>query len=321
MAHELTETDGMFSAVQTPWHGLGVVTAGALSLDEALVTASLDWTVTKEPMYVMGAAGVTQVPNRWAVVRSDVAEPLGVVGDGYRVLQNSEGFDMLGALLEGGEVEVETAGSLRGGRHVWALARLHRDLHIDGDEHVPYVLFTTSHDGSSSVKVATTPVRVVCMNTLRWALQGARSTWSVRHTASVADRVDEARKTLRLAWTFYDEFEHDVRYLMSRPVTEAQFEQVVQRTFPTPKDATDQQRARAEDRRGQVASIYLRSTEVGEFTGTAWGTLQAFNTWDLWKRPTRGGQPLEQQAMRVLTGRTEAFTQEVRRHLAAVGAA
>ena len=94
---------------------------------------------------------------------------LGIVGERYRIVQNHEAFTFIDQLL-GSSIHFETAGSLHGGRRVWVLATLPDHVEVGGDAVRPYVLLMNSHDGSTAVVAATTPIRVVCQNTLNWGL-------------------------------------------------------------------------------------------------------------------------------------------------------
>lgn len=314
MAHEITNTDHMVSAVETPWHKLGTVTDHLLTLEEALTEAHLDWQVERQPIYVEHNGQYVRVEGRDALVRQDTGLPMGVVGGTYKPFQNVEGFDLLGVLLEGGEVEVETAGSLRGGRYVWCLAKLHKDLRVNGDEHVPYIMFLNGHTGNMAGQVLVTPVRVVCANTLRMALSGVVSSWKFRHTTNVQARVQEARETLGLAWDYYDAFQEEANALLDQAVTDAQFEAIVADVFPT-KDGDGVRKVNeANANRSAVTELYVNDERVRDFHGTAWGTLQAFSTWDLWGRnvrPRNGSSEDEQQAMRIVTGRSGDFLHHV----------
>ena len=137
------------------------------------------------------------IPGYRANVRSTDDAVLGVVSDRYRIVQNEEAFQFTDDLLGEG-VTYETAGSLQGGKKVWMLARLPRKYLIAGDQVEPYLVIFNSHDGSSGVKVAMTPIRVVCQNTLNLALNTAKRSWTARHTENVLLRVQDARETLQL---------------------------------------------------------------------------------------------------------------------------
>lgn len=353
MSHEIHETDHMFSAATTPWHGLGTVTDGTLDLDTALVTAKLDWTVSKHPAFtrdrdetfdqvlprlitaradnptatfgelLIEVGFDLPIEDTFATIRDDIRYPLAAVGKDYEPFQNAEYFDLAKTLLDGGDVVAETAGSLRNSRTVWLLCRLDKDLAIDGDDHIPYLLFTSSHDGTARARVMPTPVRVVCANTLRMALALAQSSWTATHTASIRDMAKEARKTLNLTWAYYSEFEAEVSKLIDQQVDELLFETVLFDAVPDPAVKADgkiSERAKtnAANKRGVLRQIYNNSSEVGEFTGTGWGIVQAFNTYDLWQGRVHGGEDkrLERQASRIIGGETMTNTSRVRELLA-----
>ena len=184
----------MFSVRETPWHGLGRIIMDAPASREALELAGLGWQVESRNIYSGTGA---MIPGYRANVRSTDDAVLGVVSDRYRIVQNEEAFQFTDDLLGEG-VTYETAGSLQGGKKVWMLARLPRKYLIAGDQVEPYLVIFNSHDGSSGVKVAMTPIRVVCQNTLNLALNTAKRSWTARHTENVLLRVQDARETLQL---------------------------------------------------------------------------------------------------------------------------
>lgn len=356
--HNIEASDHMVSAGGiTPWHSLGTVAAGDLTLDEALVSAKLGWTVGKyraftrdqdlpfvEVLSILEDAHTSNpgasfgelleiigfdlpIPGTYATVREDLRMPLGPVGEDYTVWQNAQHFELAKVLLDGGDIKVETAGSLRDSRVVFLLCRLDKDLTIGGDAHVPYMLFTSSHDGSAKIRVMPTPVRVVCGNTLRMALKDTRTQFVTSHTAKLQARVQEARETLKLTWAYMAEFETEVKKLQDQVVSDLAFEKIVFDMIPEPaanKDGkvTDRAKTNASNKRAVLRKAWERSPEVGEFRGSGWGVLQAFSTVDLWAGRVHGGEGkrMERQAQRILSGDTMSNTGKVREALGALAA-
>lgn len=195
------EVETMFYVRQTPWHGLGVKVMEAPTSKDALWLAGLDWNVVQEEIYTENANPVTGFK---ANVRDTDKKVLGVVTDRYKVVQNSEAFAFTDSLLGEG-VRYETAGSLQGGRKVWLLAHLPQEYIIAGERISPYLVFSNTHDGSGAVKVAVTPIRVVCNNTLNLALNTAKRSWSIIHTGNIIDKMEEAKNTLFMASDYMDE--------------------------------------------------------------------------------------------------------------------
>lgn len=167
--------ESMFYVRETPWHGLGVKVEEAVCSGEALWLSGLDWNVVQKDIY----AENQKISGYKANVRDSDDRVLGIVSDRYRIVQNDEAFAFTDSLLGEG-VKYETAGSLSEGRQVWLLAKLPEKYIINGDEIEPYLVFSNTHDGSEAVRVAITPIRVVCQNTLNLALNTSKRCWGIQ---------------------------------------------------------------------------------------------------------------------------------------------
>lgn len=174
MSHEIElNTDGtarMCYAGQVPWHGLGKVIPSDLTPDQILQEAGLDWTVEKIPAYAT-IAGEKKTVGWSALVRSEDNKVLDVVSDDWNPVQNSEAFEFFNDFIAEGGMTMETAGSLRGGQVVWALAKVQDSFELFGGDRVDsYLHFTNFHKYGCSTDVRFTPIRVVCNNTLTLSL-------------------------------------------------------------------------------------------------------------------------------------------------------
>ena len=304
MAHEV---ESMFSARVIPWHGLGTITEGVLTAKDAIVAAGLDWAVRKEPLYAKGNSGeFFEIEDKYLVRRlSDDRILGGWLGTEYECFQNVEAFDLFDTVVDDGSAKYETAGSLRNGQIVFILARLNREITIAGDEMVPYLLLLTSHDGSTALRMLTTPVRVVCANTMRMALADHQTAWSVRHTSNMKARVSEAREALGLTWKYYDEFEAEVDRLMNQSVTNGDVDRILGKVFPKKNTDVLPEKALA------VRGLYETADTIGDFRGTAWGLLNAVNEWELWTSPTRDEtKRIERQARDIVSGVSTPLTRK-----------
>lgn len=223
----------MFYTRKKPWHGLGVKVDSAPTSEDALRLAGLDWKVEQKEIYTKEHI---YVPNYKVNVRSTDNSILGVVSDRYEVVQNEEAFAFTDALLGEG-VRYETAGSLQGGKKVWMLAKLPSEYIIsDGERISPYMVFMNSHDGSSAIRVAMTPIRVVCQNTLNLALDTAKRTWSAKHTGNIKNRLDEARDTLLHAERYMDALGSEIVKLQQMKVPEAKVLEYINEFFPVTEE-------------------------------------------------------------------------------------
>ena len=200
-----------------PWHELGVVIQGALTSDEAIKVAGLDWDVVQKPIYDEFGREL----NGYKVnMRSSDNTPLGIVTDKYKIVQNRDAFDFTDELLGHG-VQYETAGSLSSGKRVWMLARMENTT-IAEENIDPYLVFTNSHDGTGAIRVAVTPIRVVCQNTLNLALSQASRHWSCVHKGDIKSKLEEARYTLLNAKAYMDALEEEFGELKLKTVTDKQ---------------------------------------------------------------------------------------------------
>ena len=203
----------MAYAGETPWHGLGTEIPPGVGTEEMLKLSGLDWLVTKEKLYL---GDNTEVPKMRAIVRDTDKKIISIVGSTYKVTQNHEVLGFFHKFVEAGNMELETAGSLHGGQYVWCLARVKRDFVIGKDDEVrTYLLFCNPHIYGYSRSIKFTGVRVVCWNTLNFAL-GANLTgrntrgltFNIPHSIDF-DEVSRAaaEKALGIALTQSAEFE------------------------------------------------------------------------------------------------------------------
>lgn len=220
--------ESMFYVRETPWHGLGIRVLEAPGSEEALEVAGLNWTVRQEPIYTDNNL---LIPGYKANVRDSDNRVLGVVTDRYKVVQNDDAFAFTDELLGEG-VRYETAGSLQNGRKVWILARMPREFIINGEQISPYLVFSNTHDGSGAIKVAVTPIRVVCNNTLNLALSTAKRSWSMIHTGDVKGKMEEARQTLFMAEKYMSKLGSEFENLRKIKLSDRQVMEYIKTLLP-----------------------------------------------------------------------------------------
>ena len=173
MAHEIEMIGNkaqMAYTGDTPWHGLGTRVPDDLTPEQMLEAAGLDWEVEKVQTYARIGGVETQLPKQ-ALVRKSDNRVLDVVSDDWNPVQNSEAFEFFNDFIAEGEMHMETAGSLKGGTIVWALAKIKDSFELFGGDRVDsYLHFTNFHKYGFSTDVRFTPIRVVCNNTLTLSL-------------------------------------------------------------------------------------------------------------------------------------------------------
>ncbi|MBK7393818.1 MAG: DUF932 domain-containing protein [Chloracidobacterium sp.] len=241
MAHELFMEKGRASMMYTgevPWHGLGTRLDRPATAAEAIKEANLDWRVTKLPLFgTNGVLGV-QVKGKYAVVREDQigqqdAAALGIVSDGYTLLQNEDAFSFFDLMVKDKEARIyHTAGALGNGERIWILAKLPGYLRVAGDDIAnKFLLLSNSHDGSSSVRLMVTPIRVVCNNTLNIALEDKGGA-VIHHTKQLFDNLQKAGDMLASMNARFTDVETTYREMASVQMNTERLNVYLSKVFP-----------------------------------------------------------------------------------------
>ncbi len=263
--------ESLFYVRETPWHGQGVRVEEAPTSADAIRLAGLDWTVSSREMFL---ADGTKVEGNYMNVRDTDERQLGVVGDRYKIVQNSDAFEFTDELLGEG-VKYETAGSLQDGKVIWLLAKLPNKFEILGDKVDPYVVFTNTHDGSGAVKIAMTPVRVVCNNTLNMALKSAKRTWSARHTGSIENKLNDAMQTLELASEYMDAQKNLFEDLYKIKTPDSKIMQFVDALVPVTDKMTSRQLDNVQKIRSDILYRYNDAPDLKVLDKTGARFIQA----------------------------------------------
>jgi len=295
MAHEIYRNDGLALASTGAWHGLGTVVKGAMNPFSALKVAGLEWDVlesdTISGVFNAGADNEYRVGTAQSkvVIRSDDHSVLGVVGKDYSPFQNAQLAELAYALRANSEgtTEVESAGSIRGGRRVWMLLR-GASVQFGGqnDETVPYLFIANGHDGSLALKIIPTGVRVVCSNTFHLALGERRNALSFRHTLNLTTRVDELAACVKVWQNTIDKGAAVAQRMAATPLTRDQVQNlwvsVIQKldgAIPTnPKNGWEERR---HDRAaaGLAHASRVFDTESQTHGANLWIAANAITNW------------------------------------------
>jgi phage/plasmid-like protein (TIGR03299 family) len=273
MASGIMENDFMFSGRGiVPWHGIGAVLDGVLSSEDAIREAKLDWRVEQAPVY-SAHNWAAPIPGYLANVRSDTREVLGIVGEKYRVAQNRDVFAFAEDLIGANRVQCacETAGSLFNGRRVFMLVNMPKGR-IAGDEYQPYLCLSNAHDGTSSLQVFLTGIRVVCNNTLQAALRTAKRKISIRHLSGMETRKEEALKAMGAASKYFHDLEAFASELAGKKVN---IGKVLDKLFPASKAMSSRQVKSNREVKELIRTLLRRKDDLQNFKGTAWGAYQA----------------------------------------------
>ena len=275
--------ESMFYVRETPWHGLGAKVMEAPDSEGALIAAGLNWNVVQEPIFT----GENEpIRGYKANIRDSDRRVLGVVTDRYKVIQNHEAFAFTDELLGQG-VRYETAGSLQDGKKVWLLAHMPHEYIISGERISPYLLFSNTHDGSGAIKVALTPIRVVCNNTLNLALSTAKRSWSMVHTGDIRSKMQEARDTLFMAERYMDELGKEFEALRLKKLSDQKVMEYIEVLLPVEDGSTPQQIKNIERLREDMKIRYFDAPDLQDTGKNAYRFINAVSDFATHAKPLR----------------------------------
>lgn len=275
--------ESMFYVRETPWHGLGTKVMEAPDSEGALIAAGLNWNVIQESIFT----GKNEpIRGYKANIRDSDRRVLGVVTDRYKVIQNHEAFAFTDELLGQG-VRYETAGSLQDGKKVWLLAHMPHEYIISGERISPYLLFSNTHDGSGAIKVALTPIRVVCNNTLNLALSTAKRSWSMVHTGDIRSKMQEARDTLFMAERYMDELGKEFEALRLKKLSDQKVMEYIEVLLPVEDGSTPQQIKNIERLREDMKIRYFDAPDLQDTGKNAYRFINAVSDFATHAKPLR----------------------------------
>ncbi len=269
---------------EQPWHGLGTRLAPRQPLEVWARAAGMDWQIREAEVRYVAAhdkalGSIHAFPEQKVLYRSDTKAPLSVVSSRYQVVQPSEILEFYRDLTEVGGFQLETAGVLKEGRKLWALARTGQSATLKGKDQVNgYLLLATACDGTLATTAQFTSVRVVCNNTMQIALGDGTGSVKVPHRSQFD--AASVKRQLGLAISSWDSFVARTKALSECKVSDAAAEKFLRRvlTYPTTNPAdrdTVSVNERAIKAVGQLYAGRGKGASLPSASSTAWGLLNA----------------------------------------------
>ena len=274
MAHEV-ETMAYVDAV--PWHGLGNQLTPKQPIEIWQREAGMDWRINEsEVLYsVSGGDGLhlKSNPDNKVLFRSDTFSPLSVVSKRYRVVQPAEVLEFYRDLVSAGGFELETAGVLKGGKKLWALAKTGQETLLKGNDKVKaYLLLATSCDGTLCTTAQFTSVRVVCNNTLRMAVGDTGGSVKVPHSTQFDPQ--QVKQALGLGLSSWETFVNDMRQLAERKVKKFEaMNFLINVLGDSAVPLNEQPNTKAIQNVYTLFSGEGKGSDMASASGTAWGLL------------------------------------------------
>jgi phage/plasmid-like protein (TIGR03299 family) len=301
MSHEIDLSTGLPAIAyvgERPWHELGEKLPEGQSIEVWLKAARLEWELRRLPVQYLVDGKLRTMDERFVLVRSDTHAALSVVSGDYQIVQPKEVLEFYRDLVTHYGYKLETSGALDGGRKVWALARTGITGAADKggkDELAAYLLLATSCDKTLATTAAFTSIRVVCQNTLFFAMDDIkterRTQVKVPHSRRFeADRVKEGLGLIEKAWS---EFIKKVRMMADHPMDGAKassfFKELL--LLKNAKNLT----SKAEREHQSILSLFSSAPgqDLGSANQTLWGAVNAVTYYTDHVRSGAAGERLD----------------------------
>ncbi len=282
MPHEISS---MAFRGQVPWHGLGEQITGATTTQQMLEVAGLDWAVSTAPVKFRvqrdgkNRQGTSQ--RHKVLIREDTLDVLDVVGPRYVPFQNAEVLEFFHEYVSAGEMKLETAGSLQGGRVIWGLAKMDEafEVLVPEDRVEGHVLLMNPHQYGRSAVAMFTGIRVVCANTLTAALHGngGKGQLKLWHTKEFnADMREEAKRRLGIAREQLEAYKADAELLASIQVSDTvAMREIARVMWGDPQQPEPEFQNRRTNRVFDLYKVNGQGSQLESARGTAWGVFNA----------------------------------------------
>lgn len=291
MSHDVEQ---MAFVGETPWHGLGNLLQDNASIEEWTTQAGMDWSIREANVNFTAITGDFETVNvpfekQKILYRSDTLAPLSVVSDRYNVVQPAEIMEFYRDLTQNSDFKLESAGVLKEGKKLWALAKTGQSMALKGgDITESYILLATACDGTMATTAQFTSIRVVCANTLAWAIsskkKGGHGVIKVPHS-TVFDAQD-VKQRLGINTKAWDDYAYAMKALTERKVNNAEVRSYINRLYAT-IDARQPMRvnkktgevsvpnAKAKNRIEALYNGHGHGANLASAQGTAYGLLNA----------------------------------------------
>ncbi len=275
MAHQV---ETMAYAGQVPWHGLGVPVSNDLTPVQMMEKAGLNWKVQEVETFIE-YNNKKMATGQKALVRETDGRILTTVGENWNPVQNETAFEFFSDFVMSGDMEMNTAGSLREGQMVWALAKVKDSFELFGGDKVDsYLLFSNPHQYGKAIDVRFTPIRVVCNNTLSLSLD-----MKAEQSVKVGHRVEfdsvEVKKALGIATEKLANYKEAAQFLGKKRFTQDSYIEYLNTVFPRTADKRTQGKGLSVEtlsRNAKAAYDVLESQPGAEYAEGSW--WQAFNS-------------------------------------------
>lgn len=298
----LTLVDGTdIAAYDTAaWHNKGNVTGRLMKSTEALLEAAFNRVeVIEEPLFTKTGPVETHKVVRLKDDQDNYYKPF-VVG------KDRPTFDFK-FLLETVEQAMHVTGGtissvfrLRDGALVGATLKMPETVTVAGDKYQQFFNIVDSIDASCPTRMFSSDIRMVCWNTVRWAMNSRDKsrTFTMKHTknASLNLRAEDIRAAVQMGIKQDAEVEALMAKLVEEETTKREFFKMVDGIFGTPDPLAKTTRSKTiyDNRMATLSGLWVSDTQASTYRNGKPTLATSFQTLVEYidhQRPVKGKDP------------------------------
>lgn len=268
---------------EVPGTGIGIDVSQCKTAADMMRTAGLNWNVSG----VTPVCNGMEVPEYKFIVRNVDQKVLGCVTNKYSICQNNDAVAFTEELVGRYGIEYVRAGSFRGGKSIWVMAKMPGLDTVSGEDYEQYFVITNSHDGTGAVRMAIVPIRIACSNALNMAFKKATRTWSWRHSGDMAAKIDEAKNALELSQNYMLEFHKEIDRLRSISMNPTEVRKAIEKLLPYGKDATERMVRTTDERRLMLNDRFYHADDLAGVPDSAFKFINAVSDFATHCEPKR----------------------------------
>lgn len=269
------------AAVATPWSEVGGSITPDMSIENWQEKAGMNWSIDSYPVeYAVPDGNGNLITKHFegqnVLYRSDNHKALSVVSNQYKPVQPKEVLEFFRDLVDENGFSIETAGTLRGGKRMWALAKTGKFGEVCKDDGIGgYLLLSTSCDRTLATTARFTTIRVICQNTLAVALKEKENMVSFSHLSAFDHELVKAK--LGKAVDSFGSFMEMAKFLQDRKMGVKQAEEFVKSLVAGRSQVKREDYDMANNRAYKaIMNLFECDSKGNELVGhSKWGMLNA----------------------------------------------
>ena len=268
------------------WNNIGKDVSEYRDYRSVLTNAGLDYEVVMKPGRIRVDGREIRTGDYYTMRKGDPEHIYGRVSREYNIIQNETAFafaDYISedlAFVRAGETALRKnprTGRISGGM-VYMIGKL-PPVTILGDSFTPHIIMSNDFAGQMAMRVALCFLRLVCLNQFNWAYRNSRASLSFIHNSKATAALEEGRFLMKSYADSLEGFNKTAEGYACMKLSPRQIRMALDAMFRVTGNESPEVLARIErekQRFMEAFAIAYAAPDNANFTGTAWGLINAY---------------------------------------------